>query len=304
VFLHYASTDIRAFKIPLVELDTIGFEIYEYNSKMPKWLQSLTKSYDDNIKRELRFLKKHNLSADRDYILETSDASDEMVAIGHYITRLAMYKLVANHYGPRFIDSIISRITQILYWFDDYKKTNKSRYVETLRQTISNLNDDITRLRTNAHPMNIIAFSNDNYAQDYIGSYGDDSPIKSDSIMKDHEYSDELYSIHRLIETNINKVDIRISELHNKLSCITTKIDDIVGSISVNNTYGSIINDDNESEDSRLNVDYDDIDNISDRPSYNIDLDEPVVEHINDIFREFNECRNSDLSSIPLLQSN
>lgn len=124
--------------------------------------------------------------------------------------------------------------------------------------------------------------------------YESDSVIHSEDIMKEREYTDEIYTIHHMIEANINKVDVRISELGIKLSSITSTIDDIVGSIAFTqrNSSSSECSVDNMSEDSRLRIDHDDVKSEI-RPSYNIDnhidytSDEPIVDHINNIFKEF-----------------
>jgi hypothetical protein len=304
LFLESATLDIRDYKISLASLSQIGFDIDSYSSKIPRLIQSITNTHDDQLKREKRFLSKHKFIEGKDYIIHTIDTDGEIISIGHYITRLALYKLVSNRYGHSFMNTIISRVCQILYYYDDYVQVNSDRYIRGLQSTIDDLSSELINLKQDSHLMRIVSM--EDYAQERPStsqcynkycesSYEDASVLRSDQIMKDKEYTDEIYTIHHMIEANINKVDVRISELHNKLSSITTKIDDIVGSIAFAQRNSS--SDSSESmsyltEDSRLEVDYND--RKSDiRPSYHIDdacrqsNSEPMLNHINQIFREY-----------------
>lgn len=306
VFLESAALDIRDYKISLDSLNQIGFEIDSYSSRMPKLLQSITNKHDGQLKREKRFLSRHKLVEGKDYILHTVDTDGEIISIGHYITRLTLYTLVSNRYGVQFMNAIMSRVCQILHHYDDYIQVNSGRYIWGLQTTIDTLTADLNDLKQRSHPMRIVSM--DDYAQERLStqqcynkycdsSYEDESVLQSEQIMKDREYTDEIYTIHHMIESNINKVDVRISELHTKLSSITTKIDDIVGSIAFTrrNSSGS------ESmsyltEDSRLEVDYDCKSDI--RPSYHIDDEnrefnsEPVLQHINQIFKAYHNIND------------
>lgn len=309
-FLESAVLDIRDYKISLESLANIGFDLSSYSSKMPKLLQSIINNHDDQLKREKRFLSKNKLVQGKDYILHMLHTDGEPIAIGHYITRLTLYKLISARYGQGFMNAIISRICQILFYYDDYIKVNSQRHIRGLQNTIDTLTVALNNLKEKSHPMRIVSM--DDYDQENMStrqfqycdsSYGDESVLQSDQIMKEREYTDEIYTIHHMIESNINKVDVRISELHTKLSSITTKIDDIVGSIAFTqrNSFPS------ESmsyltEDSRLAVDYDEY-KLDSRPSYHIDNNEtdsePVLQHINQIFQRYHTINGeTQLNSI------
>ncbi len=305
LFLRCAKYNIRAFKIQLLELETIGFDISAYSSKMPYLLQSIINKHDDRLKKEKRFLAKHKLVEFDDYIMQTTEAEGEEICLGHLITRWTLYKIVANRYGSAFMNAIVSRICEILYFYDDYVAVNSNKRITQLHANIDNLTKTIESMKEQSVRPLIVTL--DDYAQEQSSadpyqryskycdsSYQSHSAITSDNVMKDREYSDEIYSIHQMIETNISKVDSRISELHNKLSNITSKIDDIVGTIAMPNRDSSMSSS-YATEDSRLAIDYNDT--YEDyRASYQIcssepdrDSSEPILSHINGILHAYNE---------------
>lgn len=101
---------------------------------MPRILQSLTNNHDDQLKKEKRFLLKHKLLEGKDYVLIISEVDNEIIGIGYYITRLTLYKLVSNRYGSYFMDAIILRVCQILYYYEDYTRVNTERCISQLQK--------------------------------------------------------------------------------------------------------------------------------------------------------------------------
>ncbi len=230
MFIRYARYDIQAFIIPVSALDSIGIDITNYSSKIPRWLQRIVCVRDDNMKRELRMLKRNGLKNTIDYNLETGEIDSDVVSIGYYITRLGLYKIITNLYGAKFLESIISRMCQILYFFNDYKCVNHVLYIERLKSMChdeEHLSENIMKL--------------DNYGSGsfnrYLRDVDDDNSIKmmhrrvSSSSSSSNQYNyknDDICSIHRMIESSIGRVDTRISELHGQLANIMNKIDSIV----------------------------------------------------------------------------
>jgi len=256
VFLEYSKNGIQDCCIPLSALEIVGFDISANKSHMPNWFQHITDNLDDNTKRERRFLKRYNMKIDVDFVMETNEIDGDIIMLGHYITRLALYKLVMMRYGPIFMEAVVFRVFNILYFYDDYKRVNEAHGKITLSNTINKLKDDIDQLKTgsniltfdNSPPVNY--FADDNWDIRSSERISELSHLDSDTIMKNPEYSDELNNIHQLIESNINNVDIRISQLHTELSVITSKIDDIVSSIAMTQRYSKISLESSSSDDS------------------------------------------------------
>ncbi len=244
MLIQYARYDVRDFVIPVSNLHSIGINAYSHVSKIPTYIQRVLRIYDDNIKRELRFLKKNKLMENVDFTMITGSMDNEVIIIGYYITRISLYKLITRMYGSRFLESIISRMCQILYFFDDYKRTNRTKHIETLENTISKLNDDIESLRSS--PPNIMKF--DDYDRGSFKYYMDSSEEKSspgNDIRIVHkrlsnsssfsgylsnqcnDKSDDICSIHCMIESSFEKMDSRLSEMHEQLSCVIDKINNI-----------------------------------------------------------------------------
>ncbi len=269
MFIRYARYDIQAFSIPVGVLDTIGIDIADYSSKIPKWLQEIICVRDDNMKRELRMLKKNGLKNLVDYNLETGEIDNDVVSIGYYITRLGLYKIITNLYGSKFLESIISRMCQILYFFNDYKCVNHVLYIERLKSMCNDeehLSDNIMRL--------------DDYGSGsfnrYLRGVDDENPIKmmhrriSSSSSSSNQYNyknDDICSIHRMIESSIGKVDTRISELHGQLADIMSKIDNIVSTGNNKGSYSSAISISSKSDELDDLDDDDDIESVYLNPS-------------------------------------
>ncbi len=275
IFIEYAQFDVRAFSIPIKLLDSLGFDIEQYTSKIPQWINNILNRYDDNIKKEMRFLKKFKLKNNIDYTLVTGNIEDETIVIGHYITKLTLYKLITKMYGSKFLESIISRMCQILYFFDDYKRVNRIRHIKSLEITINKLTNDIASI-TSQSP-HILKF--DNYENDTSNYFLDDDNKNTQDVKVVHhrltnstnisdskcDYrNDDICSIHYMIENSINKVDTRISELHIQLANIMSKIDNIVSSIDFNKRNSSVLSD--SSNDFKFDIDDSDEENT---PMYN-----------------------------------
>lgn len=222
--------DPRDFRIYIHELDHIGFNSSEYVSKLPSWLQSILNIHDTNIKRERRLLRKYKLIENIDFIAKYEEIDGDVVQIGHRVNRIVLYKMITLRYGIRFTECVLSRMGQILYFFGEYKKCHESDRILTLQRTVVGLTEDLGNLSSK-----LSKISNGNSIHSH-NSYRSDnlSSVSSGLIMDDKEYSDELTMIHQVIESSINKVDCRISDMNFKLVDITNKIDELVGSIALN----------------------------------------------------------------------
>jgi len=252
MFIRYAKHDVRDFVISVSELTMLGIDMNNYLSKIPQWMQHIFKKYDDNVKRELRFLKKNKLRSNVDFILITGDIDNEMIIIGYRITRIALYRLITNIYGSKFLESIIARMCQILYFFDDYKRVNHIRHIERLEDTILKLSNDIESIRS--HSSNILKLDDyDRNSFNYYLDNNEDMPhedvqnikvihrrLTDDSNDKCNYKNDDIYSIHSMIETSMNRVDTRMSELHLQLANIMTKIDNIVSTTDFAQRHSSV----------------------------------------------------------------
>ena len=258
-FINVSSYDARSFRIPVKELDALGFNVNEYSSKAPKWIQSITGKADNQFHKEIRFLKKHKLVENIDYFVKLDAESNGLICL---VTRPALYRLVANKYGMKFLEAIIGRMGQILFFFNDFKTRYEDCHIKSLQSIIDNLKVEIDQLKSNQIDMlSDRSFDGNRYSLRSLSS--SQSFIASDSIMDSKEYTDELSHIHKVMETFIGRVDGRMTDVDYKLSTITSKIDDLVGSIIL----------------------------TRDEQSANTCFDKrnPLIEHVNDIFREYEQ---------------
>lgn len=280
--------DTHDFCINPCELKGIGFDIIHYSSKTPKWFQETFGCYDNQLKQECRFLKHHKLIQNVDYIEKTGELGGDVILFGYQITKHAVYKLMTHKYGNRFVESIVGRISQLLYYFNDYKQVYKSKTIESLRRTIYGLNEDIVELNKqiqeikNSKVIPIIDF--DKGFGDSILSYGYSSSlssrsnIDSDVIMSDKEYTDELIAVHKKIESFVEKVDSRISNVQDELNNINLKINDLVGSIALSRE-GS-----NSTDNNKRNSD-------------------PVLDHVQSIFQEYEHHIQMNRNTMPIMHT-
>lgn len=276
-FISTSKYQYRAFSISVSSLNTFGFDLESFTSRTPKWVQTIIGYHDSNIDRELRFLKKNKLIENIDYISMNYSDNDNVSIAGYNITKLALYKIVSNKYGIKFLESIIERMGKLLYYFNEYKCNFKSSYVQSLQRTINGLNDDIKELNELNHKHNI------SYAQEqlvdaehqrYSANQSNDSCnsyISSDAIMDSKPYIDEISNIHLTMENMINKVDGRISNVDYKLANLASKIDDLVGSIALSK---------------------DECQSMCSRCSTTRNTN-PVLDHVHDIFREYEKISHN-----------
>lgn len=231
--------DPRDFKISAASLISIGIDPYEptYDCMLGRFLE--TKLVRSDARKERRFLKRHKLQENVDYIVRSADIDEDIIEVGYSITRAALYRIISNFYGNRFLESILSRMGQILFYFDDYKQHYHKKYIRELQQTIDELNSDISLLTDEIrqkHANNHVPMIEYNDRSEFDSSDVSNrsvSSIASNVIMNDKEYHEELSTIHELIETKINRVDDRISDINVALVNITSKIEDLVGSIAM-----------------------------------------------------------------------
>ncbi len=265
--------DTYGFDISLSELYLVGINTDTYASKLPRFVQTFMKNSDCNLNRERRLLRRNKLVKNIDFIENTNLVDGEIVIMGYNISRLALYRILSNHYGSDFMEAILCRMGQVLYFYDQYKLIYMNTYIESLKRTIVGLSEDIKELSkcSSKHPSYINFDDTFNDNKSYFNSYP--SPINSDLILKDEEYADELTTIHKLIETNINRVDTRISDIAMRLGSIDNKIDELVDSIS------------NPPEDL-----------LSSKVSSMITP--PVINHVNSIFKQYREFGRASLSPL------
>lgn len=261
--LEASSLDPREFKIPISDIESLGFNLSDYSSKAPEWFKGLFNYHDDSIKKEQRLLKEYNLIENVDFIMMLDELDGEIIAIGHAISRIVLMKMITMRYGPYFTESLLARIGQILYYWGKYKKSYHSDKVISLQRTIIGLTEDIQEL-TARLPNREIAFE-DSYHTNNL------SEVSSGLIMDEKEYVDELSTIHHIIESSINKMDGRISDINVQLTDITSKINDLVGSIALS------------SDGSRLST--------CARCS---NMSDPVVDHVNTLFSRYNQIDSSE----------
>ena len=255
-FIEVAGHDARAFKIDVSQLEHLGFNIDNFSSKSPKWFQSLTGKTDRQLYKEVRFVKRHKLIENIDYFVKDTEDMG-----GCFITRPAMYRLVANKFGMKFLESIIGRMGQIIYFFNEFKSRHRETRLESLQTLIEKLNQEIQDLKKNT----LEEYSYHSLEENCISQHSFSSShsyIASDVIMDSKEYIDELSGIHKTMEQFINRVDGRMTNVDHKLSTITNKIDDLVGSISL-------------SKDEHF--------------SESFDQKNPLIDHVNDIFKEYEQ---------------
>lgn len=236
----------RAFAIDIAMVRRIGFEIDRCRSLCPQWLRT-----DDSIQRERRFLKKYKLKANIDYYLKYT----EQAAVGYFLTKEAIYKMIQIKYGNQFLNQVFIRTGEILYYFDKYR----ARLSENQRHIIESLESrsSIAASPPVSPPASAPA-SNVPILEPESRSYY--SPQSSPSSMSSPQgYPEELYGIHRLIENNV-KVDGRLSDITGTLMQINHKIDDLVTTIVPDGSRSSM---------------------------YTTHSSNPVGEHISKVFREY-----------------
>jgi hypothetical protein len=170
-----------------------------------------------------------------------------------------------------------------MHYFNQYKINYKENYIVALQRTVSDLTHDMkTLIEKGRRDMIRSPASSDCLFDDNDSYDGDEalSLIQSDAILDNREYIDEISAIHRTLETTINRVDGRVSDIHLQLADIAMRIDDIVGSI--------VVADDQES------VGAPEISYI-DRQSTEIDdrASNPVSKHVRSIFLEYEKLSKS-----------
>lgn len=232
-----AHTDSRAFNIPISTLVPLGFNSDEYISKTPKWIRALSGYRDTNMDRELRFLKHFKLIENIDYTMTMVHDGGESFETGYSITRVALYRLIRKQYGSRFLETITGRIIRILFFFNEFKKQQRSKHIESLRKTIIGLNEDVKNLnekmlfnKQNNRDPDIFTFE-DGVFGSLNSSQSLLSNISSNEIMNLKDYTDELSTIHKTITSFIDTIDDRFSVVHHSMLTVVSKIDDLVGSI-------------------------------------------------------------------------
>lgn len=281
-----SNYDIHAFNINILDLKDIGFDIIKFTSRTPKWIRNVFGQYDSQVRQEYRFLKHNKLIQNIDYIEKVGELGGDIVSYGYQINRHAVYKLMTHNYGNRFMESIIGRMSQLLYYYNEYKQLYKSKVLESLHRTIHGLNEDIIVLNNeiqnikNSKVIPIIDFEKG--FRESISSYGYSSPVSSrsnidsDVIMSDKEYTDELIAVHKRIENFVEKVDSRISNVQDELNNINSKINDLVGSIALSREGSNSTNDNKRNSD-------------------------PVLDHVQSIFKEYNHHIQIDRNTMPIM---
>lgn len=264
--IEISDIDPRAFRLSLNDMTYLGFDIYEFNSKLPHWCQLLTKCIDDDLKRQKRFLAKNKLIENIDYVESIEDINGEFLTTGFKLNRHAVCSLIVRKYGQNFLMQITMRVSQILSYYDRYKQDYRYNRIETLQRTIIGLSEDINELMQKRNK--------DSYADD---RYSSCSQLSSSVIMDNPDYSDELTTIHNIIESSINRMDGRISDIHLKLADLTNKIDDLTSSIVMNL---------DESRNSKSTL-------YSETQSRTRSESNPILNHVNSIFNEFRELNGS-----------
>ena len=240
-----AHLDARAFSVSVATLNQMGFNVDECTSKTPKWILSLAGRVDNQLSKELRFLKRNKLIENIDFISSTVEVGGEIIITGYKITRPALYRLISNKYGVRFLEALVERLGKIIFFFNEFKKQHRSKHLDSLQKTIIGLNDDVKTLNEKIQYIKQSTTNNDNIPNIFTLDdpvFGSEnsfesqiSNISSNEIMDRKDYSDELYMIHKTITGFINTVDDRFSIVHHSLLTVVSKIDDLVGSIvSVN----------------------------------------------------------------------
>ncbi len=262
IMIQNAKYDMHSFPIPVYDLVSIGVDLKLYSSRIPESIQNIFKTYDDDMKRQLRFLKKCKLRENIDYIIMDGDIIE--VPIGYFISRPALYRIISYLYGSTFLESVVSRMCQVIYYYNDYRQVNQMRCIETLEQKLSELRD--TQEHAACTTPKILQLDTYNSCPDYFmdehlssseehKSSGcsndnlDETILETNNIkmkyrkiresdeviindMREESKSDMLRYIHTNIENSIHRVDTRISEMYNYLEGITTKIDTIILSIN------------------------------------------------------------------------
>ncbi len=263
------------FQIELQSLQELGFNVLGQKSRTPAWFRRLSNRTDDNIKMERRFLKRHKLIEHIDYVEVVGDLDGETVSIGHNINRVTFYRLMTKEYGARFLESVLSRLAQVCYYFNEYKKAYQNESMQSMQRTINGLNEDVKRLAE--------AVNRDDYRRtefDMISRFEDSytyphplTPVSSEAIMSNREYPDELAAIHDTIETSINQVDGKITDINAKLIDITSKIDELVETIALTSDSGR--------------------NTICSRCSTNAieqtRESNPIIDHVNSIFQQYEQ---------------
>ena len=294
--LHAASFNPHAYRIPVSSLDSIGFNMESYRSKMPRWIQLITNRSDNSTRRECRFLKKHKMVKYVDYDDNVQYIGDDAVCIGYCVSINALYKLIANKYGQSVFEALLIRTHQIMYYFNQYKINYKDKYIAALQRTVTDLTYDIKALvesPTRKEDLDRNSFFGDDGSYRHSGSL---TPIQSDIILDDKGYADEISAIHKTLETTIHRVDDRISDIHIQLTDIATRIDDIIGSIVMTDdrrSYTSMYDSEPLSEE-----DCDEF--LCDSKNSNA-----MVDHVDSIFQEYDAIsRSTSEVYMRLLDSN
>ncbi len=271
------------FLIPLQSIEDLGFDVLGQKSKTPKWVQRITNREDNNLKMEKRFLKKHKLIEHIDYIEVIGEVDREAISIGHNISRIAFYRLLSKEYGVRFLEAMLARMTQVCYYFNEYKKQYQNETMASMKRTIAGLNDDVRQL-AEATQRNEPLRTEFDLVSRYEDSYAYScplTPVSSEVIMSTCEYPDELTAIHDIIESSINQVDGKIMDINSRLIDITTKIDDLVDTITLS-TDGSM-----RTTCSRCSTHANTIMGIEPERNSN-----PIIDHVNSIFHQYEQINN------------
>lgn len=234
--INISPCDPRAFTISLSSLCQIGIDGLEDRKGVSNFFCKLINRDDDGLSKEKRFLKTNKLVENVDYITISSEVDGDFIDLRHDITRAAVYRLISKYFGIQFLEAILARMGQILFYFDEYKTKYKCKRIESLDRTIYGLNNDIALLTeemNSKRDRSLPTIINCGTSFEVANQYENDDIVRSEStaVLNDHEYQDEVSTIHHLIETSINKVDNRISDINVALSNITSKIDELVGSI-------------------------------------------------------------------------
>lgn len=209
--------------------------------------------------------------------MKLEDVGGEMVELGHKINRLVLYKMITTHYGIRFTECVLARMCQILCHFNEYKRKCRSDKIAVLQKTIIGLGEDMQELAMKVSKTSL----EDNPILESSYNSNRISNVSSGLIMDEKEYSDELTIIHHTIESSINRVDGRISDINIKLLDITNKIDELVGSITLNTEDNTNINNCR-----RCSL-------LSPPQGTNVqEFSDPIFNHVHSIFAEYNDTNN------------
>lgn len=254
-----SSREGPQFCIPLSDLTLLGVDMNDYRSKLARIFPLVFRNRDSTLAREERLIKRFHLKHSIDVRENRIVMGDQTVTTGYNITHKALYRVVRLMYGPLILEMLTQRVSQITYFYDQYREVIYERKMSMLRTCVREMNTDIENLRIEVADANIghrstydPHGSEDSYA-DSIDSYPSTPPsnermsidtypstLRSSEVLTTREFTNEISHIHDTIETNLVQVDGGITRLNSKLVSITSKIDDIVDSMALPDRVSTI----------------------------------------------------------------